>query len=799
MESYTAQESLLESIDYFDGDRLPADAWLRKYCLKDRTKYLEATPDDTHWRMAREFARMETKLSPTDPVPSNVFYEAMKNFARIVPQGSPMYAIGNQYSLASVSNCFVVPGPTDSIESIFNSARDMSQIMKRRGGVGVDLSKLRPEDAPVNNSANRSSGAWSFSDFYSYCGRMIGQNGRQGAIMITMHIKHPDARQFALMKSDRTKVTGANVSLKITDEFMRAVENDEDFVQQWPVDSDNPEFVQTINARELWDVIVDCAQQSGEPGLLMWDNICDNLPAHCFSGFEAVCVNPCAELVLSPYDSCRLISMNLTGYVNAPFNGSSFNWDLFKKDVRLAMRMSDNLVELEIEAVQRIMSGLDSSSDEFQMWCKVEETAEWGRRTGLGTHGLADCLAMLGVRYDSEEALRMVDEIYGTLKETAYDESVEMAKERGPFPVWGPGVDDQCAFIQRMSPDLQSKMQVHGRRNISLLTNAPTGTISCLSQTSSGIEPIFRLQYDRRVKLTWDDVPLSVDFVDEKGDKWHQYSVKHHAFQAWLDHEGISEENGYKIPDFFITSDQINPDMRVQIQSAIQSHIDHGVSSTLNLPAGSTMDDVHNIYFQAWKMGLKGVTVYVDGSRTGVLITDEEKKRPRKRPLELDCTIHRTSYRGEDWLVIVSFFQNSPYEVFAGKAEDLVIPKSLTEAKVRKLRSRTYGMIYPVAVNGHSTEAIIPIKESFTEASGMLVRLLMNISLRHEVPLGSLYETVVKSTDITTFARVVMRVLKQYINLDDTNSGIRCLICKGPVIREEGCFKCSSCGHAGCD
>jgi len=796
MQAFTAQESLLESISYFDGDRLPADAWLRKYCLKDKNRYLESTPDDTHKRMAREFARVDRKLSPDNAMPVEIFYEAMKNFSRIVPQGSPMYAIGNEYSLASVSNCFVVPGPDDSIESIFNTARDMSQIMKRRGGVGVDLSNLRPENAPVNNSANKSSGAWSFSDFYSECGRMIGQNGRQGAIMITLHIKHPDARQFALMKMDRKKVSGANVSLKITDEFMLAVENDDEFVQQWPIDSDNPKIKQVIKARELWDVIVDCAQQSGEPGLLMWDNICNNLPAHSFPGFEAVCVNPCAELVLSPYDSCRLISMNLTGYVHAPFNGSSFNWDAFAKDIRLAMRMSDNLVELEIEAVKKIMAGLSGQSDEHQMWTKVVHAAESGRRTGLGTHGLADCLAMLGIRYDSEAALEMVDSIYGTIKETAYDESIELAKERGSFPAWEPGVDSQCDYIKRLPLDLWRKMQTYGRRNISLLTNAPTGTISCLSQTSSGIEPIFRLNYDRRVKLTWDDVPLSVDYVDEKGDKWHQYSVRHHAFQAWLDHEGISEEES-QIPDFFVTSDKIDPHMRVRIQSTIQSHIDHGVSSTLNLPAGSTMDDVHDIYFKAWKLGLKGVTVYVDGSRSGVLITDQAK-RPRKRPAELDCTIHRTSYRNEDWIVIVSVFDNSPYEVFAGKADDLAIPKSLLEARVRKVRSRTYAIIFPVQVNGHSTEAIIPIKESFTEASGMLVRLLMNTALRHEVPLGSLYETVVKSTDITTFARVVMRVLKEYIKTD-SDSGIRCLVCKGAVVKEEGCFKCASCGHAGCD
>jgi len=802
---HNEQEVRAATLKYFDGDELATNVWMTKYCLKDQEgNFMELTPDDMHRRLAREFARVEDKFS--NPLGEDEIYNFLKGFESIVPQGSPMYGIGNDYVNVSLSNCVVVDSPADNVSSIIDSGKELANLFKRRCGVGLDISNLRPENAPVNNAARTTTGAWSFADFYSYVCRMIGQNGRRGALMISMDVRHPDIDKFVTMKHDLTKVTGANVSVKISDDFMRAVENEETFTLQFPIDSDEPTHTREIEATELWTQIVESATQTAEPGLLMWDNITSRLPANEYDGFKTICVNPCAEIALSAYDSCRLISVNLKNLVKNPFTKkASFDLKKFSDVIRVATRLSDDLVELENEKLLRIKETCDTD-DEKALWTKMIDACMNGRRTGLGTHGLADAIARLDLSYDSDVAIAIVDDIYRIMKVSAYEESVKMAQERGAFPVFDWEVEKDNSFIKDLPQVLQAKIRAHGRRNISILTNAPTGSVSLLSQTSTGIEPVFRNSYIRRRKLSHNEQHIKADFVDDLGDRWMEYEVFHHNVQEFLDTQGKK-----KVPNFFTTSDQIDWAKRVEIQAAIQQHIDHSISSTINLPKGTLPSLVGELYLEGWKKGLKGITVYVDGSRTGVLVTNETSEEQTeefpqscapKRPQELDCDIHHTTIKGEKWVVLVGLLDGKPYEVLGGEASLIEIPKKYDKGKLAKHCFKTKNNRYDLSFgyNG-DTIHIKDVVKVFDNPNNSAFTRMISLGLRHGAKVKFMVEQLQKDkdSDMFSFARCIARILKNYIEDGEEPSDRVCTECNAEaLLYQDGCITCTSCGYAKC-
>lgn len=836
---FTFSEALSACLEYYHGDLLPASVVVKKYLLRDKEgNFLEATPYNMHMRLTKEFVRIEKTMNPL--LDEDIYFRRviglLENFNRIVPQGSPMAAVGNHQQVQSMSNCFVVSQPEDSIEGIFKTGLEIAHVQKRRGGAGVDISSLRPRGAAVNNAAGKSSGVSSFSDFYSHITRMIGQNGRQGALMISIDITHPDAESFIQMKNDLTKVTGANVSVKITDAFMRAVEEDEEFTQRWPCDSppSKAKFVQKIRARDLWDKIVQSAWKNAEPGLLMWDNITSTLPAHNYPGFETVSTNPCGEIPLSPYDSCRLISMNLTGYVKqAHTKDAYFDYDDYHEDVKVGQRMSDGLVELELEAVSRILAVSDTS-EETALWHKIYKAGSDGRRTGLGTHGLADCLLQLGFRYDGKDGIAETDKIFECHKLASYEASIDMAEERGAFPIWDWDIDNKSKFIQGLPEDMKERIKKHGRRNIANLTNAPTGSVSIASfGVSSGIECNFRWVYDRRVKITHMDIPMEVDFVDDLGDKWTNFRVVAPEARRWLKDNDIecpikhardfsmsAEEANRMIakllPKHFVTSDQVDYMKGIELQATIQKHIDHSISRTINLPKGTKPETVSEVYINAWKQGLKGVTVYVDGSRDGVLIADssqldkekesvENPLRPTtlveshapKRPKSLPADIHHVKVKGVDWGVVVGLFDGRPYEVFAGRGLNLPLAKDIEGAHVLRAAQKKYKLKYFVKGNGE--REIGDLTEIYDTSEERVITRSVCRELRHGIPV----EFIVRDLQdhkgsITDYSSALSRVLKKYVQRASLLAKI-CPACGGTdFVMQEGCAACKNCGHSKC-
>lgn len=804
---YTESEVREATLRYFDGDELATNVFITKYCLRDTEgNYMEKTPKDMHKRMASEFARIEKKYGGPRALTKKKIQEYFDNFKYIVPQGSPMMGIGNNYVNVSLSNCVVVESPSDNISSILNAGRDLANLFKRRCGVGLDLSELRPDGTPVNNSAGTTTGAWSFADFYSYVCRMIGQNGRRGALMITMDVRHPDIEEFVTMKRDLTKVTGANVSVKISDSFMNAVQSGETFTLKFPVDSDTPTHTKEINAKDLWDLIVESATSTAEPGILMWDNIINNLPAHSYAdeGFATICTNPCAEIPLSAYDSCRLISINLKNFVDSPFTPESkFNFSLFTEVASAAMRLSDDLVDLELEKLQSIIE-LADTQDEKSLWSKLYVAARDGRRTGLGTHGLADALACLNMAYDSDEGLGMISRIYTCLRDTAYQESVNLATERGKFPVFSWGKEKQNGYIKRLPDSLKTALARHGRRNISILTNAPTGSVSILSQTSSGLEPVFRNSYIRRRKMGHDEVDVKADFVDELGDRWKEFEVFHHNVEQWR-----KANDGADLPSFFVESDQIDWSRRIEIQQAIQDNVDHAISSTINLPAGTEPATVGQLYLEGWRRGLKGITVYVDGSRTGVLVTNEaadQEEFPQhqapKRPETVECDIHHTTIQGEKWVVLVGLLEGKPYEVLAGEASLIEIPKKYDKGRLAKHTFKTRNNRYDLSFgyNG-DTITIKDVVKVFDNPSNAAITRMISLGLRHGARPRFMVEQLQKDkdSDMFSFTRCIARILKNYIQDGETPSDKECEECGAEtLIYQDGCVTCTSCGYAKC-
>ena len=805
---YNESEVREATLKYFDGDELATNVFITKYCLRDEEgNFVEKTPADMHKRMASEFARIETKYGGPRALTAEKIESYFNNFKYIVPQGSPMMGIGNNYVNVSLSNCVVVESPSDNVSSIINAGRDLANLFKRRCGVGLDISELRPEGTPVSNSAGTTTGAWSFADFYSYVCRMIGQNGRRGALMITMDVRHPDIHEFVTMKQDLTKVTGANVSVKISNSFMKAVVADEAFTLTFPVGSENPTYTKEIRAKDLWDAIVESATTTAEPGILMWDNIVNNLPAHSYSddGFATICTNPCAEIPLSAYDSCRLISVNLKNFVNNSFSANaSFDFSKFTEVASAAMRLSDDLVELELEKLQKILE-ISDTTDEKELWSKLYKAARDGRRTGLGTHGLADALARLNLAYDSDAGLEVISKIYTCLRDTAYQESVNLATERGTFPVFKWGKEKNNEYIQRLPASLKTAMSRHGRRNISILTNAPTGSVSILSQTSSGLEPVFRNSYIRRRKMSHDEVDVQADFVDELGDRWKEFEVFHHNVQEWRNANADAE-----LPAFFVESDQIDWQRRIEIQQAIQDNVDHAISSTINLPAGTTPDVVGSLYLEGWKRGLKGITVYVDGSRSGVLVTKSEaasnevfpQSRAPKRPDEVECDIHHTTIHGEKWVVLVGLMDEKPYEVLAGEASLIEIPKKYDKGRLTKHRYKTRNNRYDLSFgyNG-DTITIKDVVKVFDNPSNAAFTRLISLGLRHGAKPRFMVEQLQKNkdSDMFSFARCIARILKNYIEDGETPSDKECEECGAEtLIYQDGCVTCTSCGYAKC-
>lgn len=1179
---YTYDQVFEKTLEYFEGDELATNVFF-KYVLRDKEgNYLELTPDDMHRRLAKEFARIEKKYP--NPMSEDYIYSFLAKFKYIVPQGSPMYGIGNNYSNVSLSNCVVVASPEDDISSIMNTGKNLANLYKRRCGVGLDLSNLRPDGSKVSNAAGTTSGAWSFADYYSYITRMIGQSGRRGALMLTMDIRHPDIEKFITMKQDLTKVTGANVSIKINDEFMKAVENDENYCQYWPLQEGYKSLhkhYQWAPARKVWDLIVNSATKTAEPGILMWDNITKNLPAHCYPDFKTIATNPCcfnkesdvfvvtekgikeikkitssdkvwvdteqkwvptsgyfsagtasvykvvfsdnseleitenhklnftkakrngskieyvdgglielkelkvgdkilshinetncslgnkgtyqegcilgwlagdgclnyssersqypscildfwktehdtayamqdilnsmgydlalqeckendklrlkseritddlvnkyqfniwqfrskdlpapflfeasrdfvvgflkyyfaadgtvtcnhenksyniqlasinkqrliqiqqllyifgikssiglgrkggekdfgsnrggayqtrdlwrisitgknnianfnkhigfacehkqkilndifsteltkqakgsnyttiksiehigerevgcievpdfhrftangiisgnSELPLSAFDTCRLISINLKHLVENAFAMKPyFNFEKFKEVVVAAQRLSDDLVDLELEKIDNILSIVDTP-DEIELWNKMRKTCADGRRTGLGTHGLADALARLGLRYDSDKAIEVVDKIYATLKESAYQESVDMAANRGSFPVFDWDTEKDNLFIRSLPDHIQHNIREYGRRNISILTNAPTGSVSILSQCSSGIEPVFQLSYKRRRKRNHDEKHQDTDFIDKMGDRWEEFEVFHHNFKEWKDKAYHTEEQPF--PDYFVTSSEIDWEKRVDVQSVIQKHIDHAISSTINLPRGTSPEVVGKLYQRGWEKGLKGITVYVDGSRDGVLITNDETKKEKdfqyidapKRGEELECDIHNVSVKGERWIILVGLKDGKPYEVFGGLSENIEIPSKYKKGTIIKIgESKTKPSKYNLKVNDMVIKDVLKM---FDNVSYQVHTRMVSLALRHGAKPSFLVEQLQKDpdNDLTSFSKVLARVLKKYIEDGTKVSGkSSCPECGDALIYNDGCVLCVSCGFSKC-
>jgi ribonucleoside-diphosphate reductase alpha chain len=798
------------TLDYFGGDELATNVFMTKYCLRDKKgSFVEKTPDHMHKRIAKEFSRMEDKFitRKSNHLTEKEIYSYLKDFKYIVPQGSPMMGIGNDYVKVSLSNCVVVDNPQDNVSSIMDTGKDLANLFKRRCGVGLDISDLRPAGAPVNNSARTTTGAWSFADFYSYVCRMIGQNGRRGALMISMDIRHPDIEEFIKMKRDLTKVTGANVSVKITDQFMKAVENNETFNLQFPVDAEHPEYSAEVDASALWNDIIESATTTAEPGLLMWDNITKNLPAHEYDAFKTKTTNPCGEIPLSAYDSCRLISLNLKNLVKNSFQkNAEFDFSKLKRVTVIGMRLSDDLVELELEKLENIRHHADTA-DERELWNKLYNAADAGRRTGLGTHGLADAIACLNLAYDSPEALVIIEKIYETLRNAAYEESAHLAQERGAFPAFDWSVEENNEFIKRLPKRLKEMMAKHGRRNISILTNAPTGSVSIMSQTSSGLEPVFRNTYVRRRKLSHDEQNITPDHIDELGDRWLEYEVKHHNVQQWFNQHPFKDPG--PIPAFFVEADSINWEQRVAVQAVIQQSIDHSISSTINLPKGTSPELVGQLYMDGWRLGLKGLTVYVEGSRSGVLLTKKAENTEQfpqhtapKRPIELPCNIHHTTIQGERWVVMVGLMDGKPYEVMGGLSNLIEIPRDKAEGFLVKNPRKTMNSVYDLKVGKNGDTVVVKdLVSVFDNPNHSAFTRMISLSLRHGANIQYTVEQLQKDrdSDMFSFAKCIARILKNYIPDGQTATEKTCTECETEgLIYVEGCVTCKNCGFAKC-
>jgi ribonucleoside-diphosphate reductase alpha chain len=833
MPVYSHDEAVEASIRYFRGDELAARVWANKYALKDSFGNLyEKTPDDMHHRLAREIHRVERKYR--NPLPEDLIYRVLKDFRYIVPQGGPMTGIGNDYQIASLSNCFVIgnDGESDSYGGIMKIDQEQVQLMKRRGGVGHDLSHIRPKGTPVLNSALTSTGVVPFMERYSNSTREVAQDGRRGALMLSISIKHPDSGKFIDAKLESGKVTGANVSVKLTDEFMQAVESKGMFRQQYPISSKKPKFEKEIEAVQLWNKIIHNAWKSAEPGVLFWDTIIRESVPDCYAdlGFTTVSTNPCGEIPLCPYDSCRLLAINLFSYVENPFlKNASFNLELYKEHIGLAQRMMDDIIDLELEKIDAIIAKIeaDPESEELKrveknLWENIRKKSGEGRRTGIGITAEGDMLAALGLRYGSDEATSFSVEVHKILALEAYKSSTYLSKERGPFTIYDAEREKNNPFVLRMKeadPVMYNNMVKFGRRNIALLTIAPTGTTSLMTQTTSGIEPIFSVFYKRRRKVNPNDLDVRVTFKDEVGDSWEEFNVFHHKFVDWLELNGydpneVTRMNDSDIetiiaksPYYKATANDVDWVAKVRMQGAIQKWVDHSISVTINLPADVKEELVSELYLTAWKSGCKGATVYRDGSRAGVLIAGKNEIRTDrpKRPKVLDCDVIRFNFIEEKWVAFVGLKEGRPYEIFTGIADDEVfpIPKTIIKGKIIKVKtddSKTrYDFQYTDKYGYKKT--IEGLSHMFKPEFWNYAKLISGV-LRHEMPIQDVVNLVqslkLDSESINNWKNGVERALKKYIP-NGTKAKGKCGECHSEnLVYEEGCLICKDCGSSKC-
>ncbi len=839
-ETYTQEEAFEASLSYFDGDDLDARVWVNKYALKDSEGILyERTPDDMHRRIAREIARIESKYP--NPMTEDEVFDLIKNFRYIVPQGSPMAGIGNPFQIASLSNCFVIgtEGDSDSYGAIMKIDQEQVQLMKRRGGVGHDLSHIRPKGSPVKNSALTSTGLVPFMERYSNSTREVAQDGRRGALMLSVSINHPDAEDFIDAKMEQGKVTGANVSVRIDDAFMKAVEADAVYTQKFPIHSEKPKYTREIKASDLWNKIVHNAWKSAEPGILFWDTIARESVPDCYAdlGYRTVSTNPCGEIPLCPYDSCRLLAINLLSYVEAPFTKKAkFNFTLFKEHVAAAQRIMDDIIDLELEKVDAIIKKIDADPEleetkmvEYKLWKNIKRKALEGRRTGIGITAEGDMLAALGMRYGSEKANAFSVEVHKTIAVEAYRASVHTARDRGAFEIFDADREKENPFILRLKEadeKLYYEMLEYGRRNIALLTIAPTGTTSLMTQTTSGIEPVFLPVYKRRRKVNPSEKGVRVDFVDEVGDSWEEYTVFHHQFKTWMTANGYDTNKPYtqeeinvmveKSPYYKATSNDVDWMSKVRLQGAVQKWVDHSISVTINLPNDASEELVGELYLEAWKAGCKGVTVYRDGSRSGVLISNEEEDKeqgatltsfPSKRPQVLEADVVRFQNNKEKWIAFVGLIDDQPYEIFTGLSDDedgILIPRWVNQGLIIKNRDEDgnsrYDFQYKNA-RGYKT-TIEGLSHKFDPEYWNYAKLISS-TLRHGMPIEKIVDLIgslhLDSEQINTWKNGVARALKRYVADGVAAKGQKCSNCQSAnLIYQEGCLTCKDCGSSKC-
>ena len=861
--TYSFDEAFEASLRYFDGDELAARVWVNKYAMKDSFGNIyEKSPEDMHWRIANEIARIEKKYK--NPISKEEIFHLLDHFRYIIPAGSPMTGIGNNYQIASLSNCFVIglDGDADSYGAILRIDEEQVQLMKRRGGVGHDLSHVRPKGSPVNNSALTSTGLVPFMERYSNSTREVAQDGRRGALMLSVSIKHPDTEAFVDAKMEEGKVTGANVSVKITDGFMEAAVNDTPFEQQFPIDAEKPSFKKEISAKKLWDKIVHNAWKSAEPGVLFWDTIIRESIPDCYAdlGFRTVSTNPCGEIPLCPYDSCRLLSINLYAYVKNPFTkDATFDFDLFKKHAVLAQRLMDDIVDLEMEKIDHIMEKIkyDPQSDEvklaeYHLWEKIKEKSGKGRRTGVGITAEGDMIAAMGLRYGTEEATKFAVDVHKTLALSAYRSSVIMAQERGAFTIFDAKREEKNPFVLRIKEadsQLYADMQKYGRRNIACLTIAPTGTTSLITQTTSGIEPVFMPVYTRRRKVNPNDTDVHVDYVDEVGDSFEEYIVYHKKFLEWMKINGFDTTKKYtqaeindlvkQSPYYKATANDVDWLMKVRMQGAIQKWVDHSISVTVNLPNNVDEALVNKLYVEAWRSGCKGCTIYRDGSRSGVMISVSKKDKKKKnekeketnedhdlnsseekhehtctppqvieeRPEVLDCDVVRFQNNKEKWVAFVGLLDGYPYEIFTGLQDDdegIVLPKSVTKGKVIKQTNADGTHRYDFQFEnkrGYKT-TVEGLSEKFNPEYWNYAKLISGV-LRYRMPIDHVIHLVgslqLKDESINTWKNGVERALKKYVTDGTTASGQTCPVCgQETLVYQEGCLICTNCGASRC-
>ncbi|MCI7489295.1 MAG: adenosylcobalamin-dependent ribonucleoside-diphosphate reductase [Bacteroidales bacterium] len=846
--TYTYNEAFEASKKYFEGDELAARVWATKYALKDsQGNYFELTPDDMHRRIAREIARIERKYK--NPMDEQLLFDLMNHFRYLVPQGSPMAGIGNNLQVGSLSNCFVIglKGEPDSYGGIIKIDEEQVQLMKRRGGVGHDLSHLRPKGAEVKNSALTSTGLVPFMERYSNSTREVAQDGRRGALMLTVSVKHPDSEAFVDAKMTEGKITGANVSLKIDDAFMQAAIEGKEYTQQYPIHAEKPKYTQKIDATTFWNKIIHNAWQSAEPGVLFWDTIIRESLPDCYAdlGFKTVSTNPCGEIPLCPYDSCRLLAINLYSYVENPFTpNAKFNFSKFKEHVMYAQRMMDDIIDLEMEKIETIIAKIEADPEtdevkatELNLWKKIKDKTSQGRRTGVGTTAEGDMIAAMGLTYGTEEATKFSVEVHKTLALAAYRSSVMLASERGAFPVFDYKREVNNPFMNRLKEadsELYDLMVKYGRRNIACLTIAPTGTTSILTQTTSGIEPVFLPVYKRRRKVNANDKEVRVDFVDESGDAFEEYVVYHPKFITWMNINGIEVKDNYtqeqideivaKSPYYKATSNDVDWLNKVKMQGAVQKWVDHSISVTINLPNDVSEEMVNKLYVEAWKSGCKGCTVYRDGSRSGVLISlkNEKKKTTEnaapspadengfvthKRPIELDADVVRFQNNKEKWIAFIGLIDGKPYEIFTGIADDdegIFCPKSVSKGKIIKVIDENGQKRYDFQfVNKRGFKTTIEgLSEKFNPEFWNYAKLISGV-LRYRMPIAQVLKLVgsleLDNQSINTWKVGVERALKKYLPNGEKASGQTCPNCgQESLVYQEGCLICTNCGTSRC-